>query len=159
MSAEERLLVLEQLVASMKGEVIAALIAAARVEQRATNARVFGVRGEGVVDTRLLGATGPRTVGDSSIFWATLAQSTQNSNRRHRERSAAGGIDHELSCASVVLHEVLLLDGSAQRLLDHWVFRHRPIPWRVTYFSLILSFRKGNPIFVHISLAILHVLV
>ena len=82
MSAEERLLVLEQLVASMKGEVIAALIAAARVEQRATNAetRVFGVRGEGVVDTRLLGATGPRTVGDSSSSWATLAQWTQNLN-------------------------------------------------------------------------------
>ena len=37
-----------------------------------------------VVDTR--------TVGDSTSSWATLAQSTQNSNRRHRERSAAGGI-------------------------------------------------------------------
>ena len=56
MSAEERLLALEQLVAAMQGEVISALTAAAQAEQRATDAatRVLGVRGEGVVDTRLL---------------------------------------------------------------------------------------------------------
>ena len=85
MSAEERLLALEQLVAAMQGEVISALTAAAQAEQRATDAetRVLGVRGEGVVHTRLLGL---RTVGDSSSSttrsWATLAQLTQDSNRR-----------------------------------------------------------------------------
>ena len=77
MSAEERLLALEQLVAAMQGEVITALTAAAQAEQRATDAetRVLGVRGEGV---------GLRTVGDSSSSrsWATLEQSTQDSNRR-----------------------------------------------------------------------------
>ena len=54
MSAEERLLALEQLVAAMQGEVISALTAAAQAEHRATDAetRVLGVRGEGVVDTR-----------------------------------------------------------------------------------------------------------
>ena len=91
MSAEERLLAFEQLVAAMQGEVISALTAAAQAEQRATDAetRVLGTRGEGVVDTRLLGkpksfGRGLRTVGDSSSSrsWATLAQSTQDSNKR-----------------------------------------------------------------------------
>ena len=87
MSSEERLLALEQLVAAMQGEGISALTAAAQAEQRATDAetRVLGVRGEGVVDTRLLGKPKSlRTVGDSSSSrsWATLAQLTQDSNRR-----------------------------------------------------------------------------
>ena len=45
MSAEERLLALEQLVAAMQGEVISALTAAAQAEQRGTDAeaRVLGV--------------------------------------------------------------------------------------------------------------------
>ena len=115
MSAKERLLDLEQLVASMKGEVITALTAAARAEQRATNAetRVFGVRGEGVVDTRLWGKTGPRTVGRQYKFlglrWRSRLK-TQTGD--YRERSAAGSFDHELSFAcqrraglyTVVLH-------------------------------------------------------
>ena len=47
---------LEQLVSVMQSEVISARTAAAQAEQRATDAetRVLGVRGEGVVDTRLL---------------------------------------------------------------------------------------------------------
>ena len=46
----------EQLVTVMQSEVIPARTAAARAEQRATEAetRVLGVEGEGVVDTRLL---------------------------------------------------------------------------------------------------------
>ena len=47
---------LKQLVTVMQSEVISARTAAAQAEQRATDAetRVLGVRGEGVVDTRLL---------------------------------------------------------------------------------------------------------
>ena len=89
MSAEDSPLALEQLVVAMQGEVISALTAAAQAEQRATDAetRVLGVRGEGVVDTRLLGkpkSFDGSTVGDSSSSrsWASLAQSTQDSNRR-----------------------------------------------------------------------------
>ena len=57
MSAEERLQALERLVSVMQSEVISARTVAAQAEQRATDAetRVLGVRGEGVVDTRLLG--------------------------------------------------------------------------------------------------------
>ena len=48
---------LEQLVAVMQSKVMSAGTAAAQAEQRATDAetRVLGVRGEGVVDTRLVG--------------------------------------------------------------------------------------------------------
>ena len=69
MSAEERLLALEQLVAAMQGEVISALTAAAQAEQHATDAetRVLGVRGEGVVDTRLLGK--PKSFDGSTDSW------------------------------------------------------------------------------------------
>ena len=57
MSSEERLQALEQLVTVMQSEVVSARTAAALAEQRATDAetRVLGVRGEGLVDTRLLG--------------------------------------------------------------------------------------------------------
>ena len=63
------MLALEQLVAAMQGEVITALTAAARAEQRATDAetRVLGVRGEGVVDTRLLGK--PKSFNGSTDSW------------------------------------------------------------------------------------------
>ena len=69
MSVEERLLALEQLVAAMQGEVISALIVAAQAEQRATDAetRILGVRGEGVVDTRLLGK--PKSFDGSTDSW------------------------------------------------------------------------------------------
>ena len=69
MSAEERLLALEQLVAAMQGEVISALTAAAQAEQRATDAetQVLGVRGQGFVDTRLLGK--PRSFDGSTDSW------------------------------------------------------------------------------------------
>ena len=74
MSAEERLLALEQLVTVMQGEVISA-----------AETRVLGVRGEGVVDTRLLGnpkSFDESTDSSSSRSWAALAQSTQDSNKR-----------------------------------------------------------------------------
>ena len=82
MSAEERLLALEQLVAAMQGEVISARIAAGQAEQRATDAETR-VRILGYWESRRA-STGLRTVGDSSSSrsWATLAQSTQDSNRR-----------------------------------------------------------------------------
>ena len=57
MSAEDRLQAREQLVTVMQSEVLLARATAAQAEQRATNAatRSLTVRGEGVVDTRLLG--------------------------------------------------------------------------------------------------------
>ena len=104
----------------MEGEVISAGTAAAQAEQRATDAetRVLGVRGEGVVDTRLLGK--PKSFDGSTESWRQFnltflgyaAQSTQDSKKGDdRERSAAGGIDYELSLASqrpASLHTVVL---------------------------------------------------
>ena len=57
MSAEERLEALEQVVAALQGEVLNTRAVALQAEQRATEAetRLQAVRGEGVVDTRLLG--------------------------------------------------------------------------------------------------------
>ena len=57
MFAEDRLQALAQLLTVMQSEVISARTAAAQAVLRATDAetRVLGVRGEGVVDTRLLG--------------------------------------------------------------------------------------------------------
>ena len=128
MSAEDRLLALEQLVAAMQGEVISALTAAAQAEQRATNAetRVLGVRGEGVVDTRLLGK--PKSFDGSTDSWRQFkftflgdagAVDSRLKPGDDRERSAAGGIDYELSLAcqrpaslfTVVLHVSLALGG------------------------------------------------
>ena len=56
MFVEERLQALKQLVTVMQSEVFHARTAAVQVEQRETDAetRVLGVRGQGVVDTRLL---------------------------------------------------------------------------------------------------------
>ena len=69
MSAEERLQALEQSVTFMQSEVISARTAAAQAEQRATDAetRVLGVRGEEIVDTRLLGK--PESFGGTTDNW------------------------------------------------------------------------------------------
>ena len=117
MSAEERLLALEQLVAAMHGEVI-------KVQSDAET-RVLGVRGEGVVDTRLLGK--PKSFDGSTDSWRlqvhVLGQRWSSRLKTQtgddREQSAAGGIDYELSLAcqrpaslyTVVLHVSLALRG------------------------------------------------
>ena len=88
MSAEDRLQALEELVTVMHGEVFSARTADAQAEQRSTDAetRVLGVRGEGVVDTRLLGnqraSTVRRTTGDSSSSrsWTSLVQFIRDSS-------------------------------------------------------------------------------
>ena len=136
MSAEERLLALEQLVAAMQGEVISALTTAAQAEQRATDAetRVLGVRGEVVVDTRLLGKL--KSFDGSTDSWRQF---------KFTFLGYAGAVDSRLKQAMIeseVLPEasitnsalpardqrvstqlyymlVLLLEGSAQRLLEH----------------------------------------
>ena len=125
MSAEERLLALEQLVAAMQGAVISALTAAAQAEQRAT---------EGVVDTRLLG--NPKSFDGSTDSWRQF---------KFTFLGYAGAVDSRLKQAMIeseVLPEaantisallardqrvsaqlycmlVLVLEGSAQRLLEH----------------------------------------
>ena len=75
----------------MQSEVISARTAAAQAEQRATDAetRVLGVRGEGVVDNRLLGnpksfSTVRQTTGDSSSSCSrvTLVQLIRDSRKR-----------------------------------------------------------------------------
>ena len=68
MYAEERLQALEQLVTVMQSEVISAPTAA-RAEQRATDAEtlVLRVRGERVVDTRLLGK--PKSFDGTTDNW------------------------------------------------------------------------------------------
>ena len=147
MSAEERLLALEQLVAAMQGEVISALTAAAQAEQRATDAetRVLGVRGEGVVDTRLLGK--PKSFDGSTDSWRQF---------KFTFLGYAGAVDSRLKQAMIeseVLPEasitnsalpardqrvstqlyymlVLLLEGSAQRLLEHAGDGEGLLSWR-----------------------------
>ena len=147
MSAEESLLALEQLVAAMQGEVISALTAAAQAEQRATDAetRVFGVRGEGVVDTQLLGK--PKSFDGSTDSWRQF---------KFTFLGYAGAVDSRLKQAMIeseVLPEasitnsalpardqrvstqlyfmlVLLLEGSAQRLLEHAGDGEELLSWR-----------------------------
>ena len=147
MSPEERLLALEQLVAAMLGEVISALTAAAQAEQRATDAetRVLGVRGEGVVDTRLLGK--PKSLDGATDSWRQF---------KFTLLGYAGAVDSRLEQAMIeseVLPEasitnsalpardqrvstqlycmsVLLLEGSAQRLLEHAGDGEGLLSWR-----------------------------
>ena len=147
MSPEERLLALEQLVAAMQDEVISALTAAAQAEQRATDAetRVLGVRGEGVVDTRLLGK--PKSFDGSTDSWRQF---------KFTFLGYAGAVDSRLKQAMIeseVLPEaattnsalpardqrvstqlyymlVLLLEGSAQRLLEHAGDGEGLLSWR-----------------------------
>ena len=136
MSAEERLLALEQLVAAMQVEVISALTAAAQAEQRATDAetRVLGVRGEGVVDTRLLGT--PKSFDGSADSWrqfkftflgyagavdSRLKQAMIESEMLPEAsvtNSALPARDQRVS-AQLYYVLVLLLEGSAQRSLEH----------------------------------------
>ena len=98
MSAEELLLALEQLVAAMQGEVISALTAAAQAEQRATDAetRVLGVRGAGVVNTRLLGK--PKRFDGSTDSWRQF---------KFTFSGYAGAVDSRLKQA-MIESEVLL---------------------------------------------------
>ena len=120
MSAEERLLALEQLVAAMQGEVISARTAAAQAEQRATDAetRSLGVRGEGVVDTRLLGK--PKSFDGSTDSWRQFKFTflgyamIESEVLRIHPCLLETSESPQLFCMTV-----LLLEGSAQRLLEH----------------------------------------
>ena len=134
------MLALEQLVTAMQGEVISALTAAAQAEQRATDAetRVLGVRGEGVVDTRLLGK--PKSCDGSTDSWRQF---------KFTFLGYAGAVDSRLKLAMIeseVLPEasitdqrvstqlyymlVLLLEGSAQRLLERAIDGEGLLSWR-----------------------------
>ena len=146
MSAEERLLALKQLVAAMQGEVISAT-AAAQAEQRATDAetRVPGVRGEGVVDTRLLEK--PKSFDGSTDSWrqfkftflgyAGAVDSRPKQAMIESEvlpeasitKSALPARDQRVSTQFYYM-SVLLLEGSAQRLLEHAGDGEGLLSWR-----------------------------
>ena len=131
----------------MQSEVIAARTAAAQAEQRATEAetRVLGVRAEGVVDTRLLGK--PKNFHRATDNWRQF---------KFTFLGYAGAVDSRLKqvmIESEVLQEnaimnsalpardqrvstqlydllVLLLEGSAQGMLEHAGDGEGLLSWR-----------------------------
>ena len=147
MLAEERLQALEKLVSVMQSEVISARTTAVQAEQRATDVetRVLGVRGEGVVDTRLLGK--PKSFDRTTDNWRQF---------KFTFLGYAGAVDWRLKQAMIeseVLQEtaitntalpardqrvstqlchmlVLLLEGSAQRLLERVGGGEGLLSWR-----------------------------
>ena len=150
MSAEDRLQALEQLVTVMQGEVLSARSAAAQAEQCATDAetRVLGVRGEGVVDTQLLGK--PKSVdgttdnwrqlkftcflllGYAGAFYSRVKQAMIESEMLQEAaitNSAFPPRDQRVS-TQLYFMLVLLLEGSAQRLLEHAGDGNGLLSWR-----------------------------
>ena len=147
MSAEERLEALEQVVAALQGEVLNTRAVALQAEQRATEAetRLQAVRGEGVVDTRLLGK--PKSFDGTAGNWRQF---------KFTFLGYAGAVDARLKQAMIeseVLEDaaimnaalpardqqvstqlyymlVLLLEGSAQRLLEHAGDGEGLLSWR-----------------------------
>ena len=136
MSAEERLLALEQLVVAMQGEVLQARTAAAQAEQRATDAeaRVLGARNEGVVDTRLLEK--PKSFDGAMDNWRQFKFTFLGYAGAVNARLKQAMIESELLQEAAIMNSVLpvgdqqastqlyfmlvlLLEGSAQRLLEH----------------------------------------
>ena len=127
MSADYRLQTLEQLVTVTQSEAISA-----RTPQRATEAetRVHGVRGQGVVDTRLLGK--PENFDGTTDNWrlfkftflgyVVAVDSRLNQACDDRKRSVAGKRKRELSLAcqrdkrvSTQLYHMLVLLLEDQR--------------------------------------------
>ena len=134
MSAMDRLQALEQLVVTMQGEVPRARTAAAQAEQRATEALVLGERSEGVVDTRSLEK--PRSFDDATDNWTqskfTFLSYTGAVDARPKQAMIESEVLQESALmdsvlaardqqVSTQLHYMLvpLLDGPAQRLLEH----------------------------------------
>ena len=118
--------------AAIQGEVISALTAAAQAEQRATDAetRVLGVRGEGVVNTRLLGK--PKSFDGSTDSWRQFLGYAGAVDSRLKQAMIESDVLPEASITNSALLArdqrvstqlyfmfVLLLEGSAQRLLEH----------------------------------------
>ena len=141
MSAEERLLALEQLVAA------SALTAASQAKQRATDAetRVLGVRAEGVVGTRLLGK--PKSFDGSTDSWRqvkfTFLGYAGPVDSRLKQAMIESEVLPEASitnsallardqrvCTQLYYMLVLLLEGSAQRLLEHAGDGEGLLSWR-----------------------------
>ena len=129
MSSEERLQALEQLVTVMHSEVISALTAAAQAEQRATDAetRVLGVGGEGTLDC-----------------WGNQRSSTERQTTRRQFKFTflgyAGAVNAIMNSALLARDQrvstqlyymlVLLLEDSAQRLLEHAGDGEGLLSWR-----------------------------
>ena len=130
MSAEELLLALKQLVVAMQSEVVQARTGATDAE-----ARVLGARNEGVVDTRLLGKqkSFDGAMDNWRQFKFTFLGYTGAVNARLKQAMIESEVLQEAAIMNSVLPVgdqqasstqlyhmlVLLLEGSAQRLLEH----------------------------------------
>ena len=140
MSAEDKLQALEQLVTVMQSEVLLARAIAAQAEQRVTDAetRSFTERGEGVVDTRFLGKR--KSFDATSDSWRqfkfTFLGYARAVDMRFKQAIIESEVLAEAIANTVLLPRdqrvstqlyymlVLLLEGSAHRLLEHgWQWR------------------------------------
>ena len=138
---------LEQVVTVLQSEVISARTTAAHAEQRATEAgtRVLGVRGEGVVDTRLLGK--PKSFDGSTDNWRqfkfTFLGYADTVDSRLKQAMIESAMPQENAIMNSALPArdqrvstqlyymlVLLLEGSAQRLLEHAGDGEGLLSWR-----------------------------
>ena len=136
MSAAERLQALEQLVVTMQSEVLQTRTVAAQAELRATDAEthVLGARNEGVVDTRLLGKS--KSFDGAMDNWRQFKFTFLGCAGAVNARLKQAMIESEVMQEAVIMDSVLpigdqqastqlyymlvlLLEGSAQRLLEH----------------------------------------
>ena len=120
MSAEDRLQAPEQVVPVMHSEVISAKTAAAQDEQRASDAetRVLGVRGEGVVDTRLLGK--PKSIDGTTDSWRQFKFTFLGYDGAVDSTLRQVMIEREVLQEYAIVNSALpAREGSAQRLLEH----------------------------------------
>ena len=113
----------------MQSEVISARTAAAQAEQRATEAetRVLGVRGEGVLDTRLLGK--PKNLVQIFSRLKRVMIESEVLQEDAIMNSALPARDQRIS-TQLYCTLVLLLEGSAQRLLEHAGDGEGLLSWR-----------------------------
>ena len=131
----------------MQSEVISARIAAAQTEQRATDAetRTLGVRGEGVVDTGLLGK--PKSFHGTTDNWRqfkfTFLGYAGAADSRLKQAIVESEVSQETTITNSALPArdqrvstqlyrmlVLLLEGSAKRLLEHAGDGEGLLSWR-----------------------------
>ena len=147
MSAEDGMQELEQPIIVMQGEVLSARFAAARADKRATasESRVLGVRGEGLLDTRLLGK--PKSFDGTTDNWRqfkfTFLGYTGAVDSRFKQALIESELLQEAAITNAALPPreqrvstqlyfilVLVLEASAQRLLEHAGDGEELLSWR-----------------------------
>ena len=146
MSAEDRFQALEQLVTVMQSYVISARTGFARAQvQQKRKSRVLAVRGEGVVDTRLLGK--PKnfdgtTDNQRQFKFTFLGYAGAVDSRLQQVMIESEALQENATMNSALLARdqrvatqlhymlVLLLEGSAQRLLEHAGDGEGLLSWR-----------------------------